>query len=58
MPADIYGALRLSPDGKRLAIVVKELQSNIYIFDIATGTRTQLTMEGDNSHPLWKAVGT
>jgi serine/threonine-protein kinase len=57
MPADIYGALRLSPDGKRLAIVVKELQSNIYIFDIATGTRTQLTLEGDNSYPLWTPDG-
>jgi Tol biopolymer transport system component len=57
MPADIYGALKLSPDGKRLAIIVKELQSNIYIFDIATGTKTQLTLEGGTSYPLWTPDG-
>jgi Tol biopolymer transport system component len=34
-------------------MVVKELQSNIYIFDIAGETKTQLTMEGNNFYPLW-----
>jgi len=57
MPADIYGALRLSPDGKQLAMVVKELQSNIYIFDIARETKTKLTVEGDNFYPLWTPDG-
>jgi serine/threonine-protein kinase len=57
MPALIYGALKLSPDGKQLAIVVKELQSNIYIFDIARQTKTQLTLEGDNIYPLWTPDG-
>ena len=38
-------------------MVVKELQSNIYIFDIAGETKTQLTLEGDNSHPLWTPDG-
>lgn len=50
-------AFALSPDGKRLAIVVKELQSNIYVFDIATETKIQLTLEGDNSYPLWTPDG-
>jgi serine/threonine-protein kinase len=57
MPAGNYGALKLSPDGKRLAIIVRELQSNIYIFDIATGARTQLTLEGGTSYPLWTPDG-
>jgi len=57
MPAGNYGALKLSPDGKRLAIIVNELQSNIYIFDIATGTRIQLTLEGGTSYPLWTPDG-
>jgi serine/threonine-protein kinase len=57
MPDGNYGALKLSPDGKRLAIIVNELQSNIHIFDIATGTKTQLTLEGGTSYPLWTPDG-
>jgi serine/threonine-protein kinase len=53
MRVQIYGALRLSPDGKRLAIVVEELRSNVYIYDIARGTGTRLTLEGNNYYPLW-----
>ncbi len=53
MPARIYGTLKLSPDGKRLAILVHELQSNVYIYDVATGTGTKLTLEGENYYPLW-----
>jgi len=57
MPAQIYGAFRLSPDGKRLAIVVEELRSNVYIYDIARGTGTRLTLEGNNYYPLWTPDG-
>jgi len=57
MPAQIYGALKLSPDGKRLAILVRELQSNVYIYDVARGTGTRLTVEGDNYYPLWTPDG-
>jgi serine/threonine protein kinase/Tol biopolymer transport system component len=57
MPEQIYGTFRLSPDGKRLAILVRELQSNVYIYDIARGTGTRLTVEGDNYYPLWTPDG-
>ncbi|MHC4433292.1 MAG: protein kinase domain-containing protein [Planctomycetota bacterium] len=53
MPARLYGTLKLSPDGKRLAILVHDLQSNIHIYDIARGMETRLTLEGDNYYPLW-----
>ncbi|MHC4532588.1 MAG: protein kinase domain-containing protein [Planctomycetota bacterium] len=53
MPARLYGTLKLSPDGKRLAILVHELQSNIHIYDIARGMETKLTLEGGNYYPLW-----
>jgi serine/threonine-protein kinase len=53
IPARIYGTFRLSPDGKWLAILVHELQSNVYIYDIATGRETKLTLEGDNYYPIW-----
>ena len=57
MPTQSYRAFRLSPDGKRLAILVRELQSNVYVYDIARGTGTKLTLEGDNYDPLWTPDG-
>ncbi len=57
MPAQTYGTFRLSPDGKELAIIVKELRSNVYIYDVARGTGTRLTLEGDNYYPLWTPDG-
>ncbi len=54
MPARIYDTLSLSPDGKRLAILVRdELQSNVHVYDIARGRETKLTLEGDNYRPVW-----
>ncbi|MHC4541075.1 MAG: protein kinase domain-containing protein, partial [Planctomycetota bacterium] len=57
MPAQFYSTFRLSPDGKRLAIVVDELQSNVYIYDVASGTGTKLTLEGENGYPIWTLDG-
>jgi len=57
MPDRIYGTLKLSPDGKRLAILVRELQSNVYVYDITQGTGTKLTLEGNNYYPLWTLDG-
>jgi serine/threonine-protein kinase len=53
MRVQTYGTFSLSPDGKRLAIVVEELRSNVYIYDIARSTGTKLTLEGNNYYPLW-----
>ena len=57
MTAQCYGTPKLSPDGQRLAIVVQELQSNVYVYDIATEIRTKLTQEGDNIVPVWTPDG-
>jgi Tol biopolymer transport system component len=57
MPSQIYGTPELSPDGERLAIVVQELQSNVYVYDIATGKGTRLTVEGNNMAPVWTPDG-
>jgi hypothetical protein len=58
MQAQNYGTPKLSPDGKKLAIVVDELQSNVYIYDIAKGMRKKLTLEGNNGNPIWTPDGT
>ncbi|MBN2316039.1 MAG: serine/threonine-protein kinase [Sedimentisphaerales bacterium] len=57
MPAQIYGTFRLSPDGRRLVILVRELQSNVYIYDVVRGTGTKLTVEGNNYYPVWTRDG-
>jgi Tol biopolymer transport system component len=57
MPAQIYGTFKLSPDGKRLAILMRELQYNVYIYDLARGTGIKLTVEGDNYYPIWTPNG-
>jgi serine/threonine protein kinase len=57
MSAQIYGTFRLSPDSKRLAILVRELQTNVYIYDVAKGTGFKLTVEGNNYYPIWTSDG-
>ncbi len=57
MPARSYGALKLSPDGKRLAISAPEPKYNIFIYDIAQKREIRLTKEGDNIHPFWTPDG-
>ncbi|MHC4120556.1 MAG: protein kinase domain-containing protein [Planctomycetota bacterium] len=56
-PAQNYGTFKLSPDGTKLAIVINELQSNVYIYDIAKNERFRLTLEGQNTHPIWAPDG-
>lgn len=57
MPGRIYGALKLSPDGKRLAISAKESKYNIFIYDITQQREIRLTKEGNNTHPFWTPDG-
>jgi serine/threonine protein kinase/Tol biopolymer transport system component len=53
-----YRGGRLSPDGKRLAISMGNLKSDIWVFDLERGTRTRLTFD-DATHamPSWSADG-
>jgi serine/threonine-protein kinase len=58
MRAQIYGTPKLSPDGKQLAIVVgAKGNRDIYVYDVATGTSTRLTLKGNNLTPVWTPDG-
>jgi serine/threonine-protein kinase len=58
MRPQIYGTPKLSPDGKRLAIPVGSgPKKDIYVYDVATGTSTRLTLKGDNRAPVWTPDG-
>lgn len=52
------GSGRVSPDGKRLAIAMGDPEADIWVFDLARGTRTRLTF-GGGTHlmPSWSADG-
>ena len=49
---------RLSPDGERLAVAKQdEGQWDIWVYDMARGTRTRLTTTGSNFDSAWKPDG-
>jgi Tol biopolymer transport system component len=53
-----YKGLRLSPDGKRLVVGAGDPVIDIWIFDLARGTRTRLTFDpGTHIEPTWSADG-
>ncbi|MCI0698126.1 protein kinase [candidate division KSB1 bacterium] len=52
-PAETHGNFQLSPNGKRLAIRVINMQRDIWIFDLLRGSRSKLTTEGNNGGAVW-----
>jgi eukaryotic-like serine/threonine-protein kinase len=52
---------RFSPDGRLLAYEQAKNQAgnqtDLYAFDLITGTNTQLTFDGDNDDPVWSPDG-
>ena len=57
--ARAYGYPRFSPDGKRIAITIGSgSHSDVWVYDIASGTPTRLTTEGNqNERPEWTPDG-
>jgi DNA-binding winged helix-turn-helix (wHTH) protein/Tol biopolymer transport system component len=44
---------RVSPDGGRIAFGIRQATSDIWIYEIAAGTRKRFTFDGDNFAPVW-----
>jgi serine/threonine-protein kinase len=55
--ANAFEEPRLSPDGKRLAFGIRGRSNDIWVLDIARGTLTRLTLQGDNFAPIWSPDG-
>ena len=55
MPPADYQTPSLSRAGDRLAVAMTEEggSSNIWIYDLATDRRSRLTLEGENTSPVW-----
>ncbi|MCI0554592.1 MAG: protein kinase, partial [Anaerolineae bacterium] len=56
-PAEAYGAYQLSPDGKRLAIGIQNAKQDVWSFDLLRGSRSRLTIDGNNVFPVWTPDG-
>jgi serine/threonine-protein kinase len=53
-----YTGVRYSPDGERIAMSIGAATTDIWIYDVATGTNTRLTTEGvTNDRPEWSPDG-
>lgn len=57
-PPRNYTYPRLSPDGRRLAVSVREESSQIWLYDFGRDTLTRLTFAGTgNENPAWTSDG-
>jgi len=52
-----FRLLRLSPDGRQLAVTIDPRPSQIWIYDIARGSRIPLATDGHNMSPAWTPDG-
>ena len=59
-PKGVYVGLRISPDGRKLAVRKTSETSHlgdIWVLDLSTGNGTRLTSQGQNAWPLWSPDG-
>jgi Tol biopolymer transport system component len=58
-PPRSYYMVRVSPDGRRLAVTIKTLtEVSLWLYDLGRGTLTPLTMDGEAfSLPVWTPDG-
>jgi dipeptidyl aminopeptidase/acylaminoacyl peptidase len=53
-----FGQLSLSPDGRRLAVVDQGgVTADLWLVDLAKGTKNRLSFEGNVADPTWSADG-
>ena len=58
-PPHPYRNVRLSPDGRRVAVTIGLGTDNadVWVYDISRHTLTRLTFEERNDHPIWTPDG-
>jgi Tol biopolymer transport system component len=61
LPAPVrsyYGPVRVSGDGRRLAVVIRTLaEAGLWVYDLTRGTLTPLNREGESLNPAWTRDG-
>jgi eukaryotic-like serine/threonine-protein kinase len=56
-PAHDYVAPRISPDGRRVAVGIRQQDSQVWLYDLSRETLTRLTFEGNANNPVWTPDG-
>ena len=57
-PARAYLNPAISPDGRRIAVSINDVDSQLWLYDIVRDTLTRLTFEGNtNLNPCWTPDG-
>jgi len=56
-PTRPYAVVRLSPDGNRVAVDIREQQNDIWIWNFARQTLTPLTFGHSDNNPVWTSDG-
>ncbi len=56
-PAQRFSALELAPGGDRLAIVERDVQDHIWLYDFPRAERRRLSTAGTNMSPIWTPDG-
>jgi eukaryotic-like serine/threonine-protein kinase len=57
-PPHAYLWLRISPEGRRVALTIEEQETQIWLYDLARETLTRLTFVGNvNELPVWTPDG-
>jgi Tol biopolymer transport system component len=58
IPARAFSSPSVSPDGSRLAFTVSEAgRRDIFTYQLAAGSLTRVTRDGDNHTPIWTRDG-
>jgi serine/threonine protein kinase/Tol biopolymer transport system component len=59
LPPRAFKHPKLSPDGRRIAVVVEEQpgRSDLWLYDVNDDTQRRLTFEGSNEAPVWAPDG-
>jgi serine/threonine-protein kinase len=57
IPANTFEEPRLSPNGRRLAVSIRGVTNDVWVYEIRRGTLSRLTFEGDNFSPIWTPDG-
>jgi serine/threonine-protein kinase len=56
-PGQSYGQAHLSPDGQRLAVAVRGITTDIWVYEFARETFSRLTVDDDHDTPQWTPDG-
>jgi serine/threonine-protein kinase len=56
-PPGPYASPRSSPDGRRLLVTLEAPNPDLWVYDVMTGTSTQVTFDSGAASPVWSPDG-